>query len=326
MKVKQLPGSDQALLTCAAHTIQNPQSQLAQACCTLRSTRRWAITGTPIQNKLADFASIVKFLQVHPYSDPKTFEEEIFKPWQNRQSPDAQGFLRLKTLVRAITISRTKAVVQLPSRIDEIHHLDFSPAEREKYDAAKTQSRVLLEEAISSGNQGGKTFNALWLLNILRLICNHGLLAQSSVESKIPQAPRSLGGWSPGEASDSFYGNILGRSANCLNCGASLLEDLLEGPVKADFELQRQTRPCDQMICERCVSQIEDDRAGHSPWDASVESGETSTPATPSADCDLAFTIKNMSTKINALVADLYKHNTVEKRLVSTYILHYSRK
>lgn len=324
--MKQLPGSDQALLTCAAHTIQNPQSQLAQACCTLRSTRRWAITGTPIQNKLADFASIVKFLQVHPYSDPKTFEEEIFKPWQNRQSPDAQGFLRLKTLVRAITISRTKAVVKLPSRIDEIHHLDFSPAEREKYDAAKTQSRVLLEEAISSGNQGGKTFNALWLLNILRLICNHGLLAQSSVESKIPQAPRSLGGWSPGEASDSSYGNILDRSANCLNCGANLLEDLLEGSVKADFELQRQTRPCDQMICERCVSQIEDDRAGHSPWDASVESGETSTPATPSADCDLAFTIKNMSTKINALVADLYKHNTVEKRLVSTYILHYSRK
>ncbi|KAH6689414.1 P-loop containing nucleoside triphosphate hydrolase protein [Leptodontidium sp. MPI-SDFR-AT-0119] len=115
---------------------KNPQSQLAQACCALRSTRRWAITGAPIQNKLADFASIVRFLRVHPYSDQKTFEEEIFGPWQNRHGTDTEVFLRLKTLVRAITISRTKAVVKLPTRVDEVHHLNFTPAEREKYEAA----------------------------------------------------------------------------------------------------------------------------------------------------------------------------------------------
>ncbi|KAH8749962.1 SNF2 family N-terminal domain-containing protein [Hyaloscypha finlandica] len=301
-----------------AHTIQNPQSHLAQACCTLRSTRRWAITGTPIQNKLADFASIVKFLRVYPYSDLKTFEEEILKPWQNRQSTDAQGFLRLKTLVRAITISRTKAVVDLPLRVDEIHHLDFSPAEREKYDAATIQSRLLLEEAISSGNQSGKTFNALWLLNILRLICNHGLLAQSTMESKLPRTPRSQGR-SPCEVSDSVYGNILGGSANCLNCGANLLDDLLEGSAKADFEPHRQTRPCDQLICERCRSQNEDDRAGYFQWDPSIESRENSAPATPSVDLDLALTISNMSTKIKALIANLDKHSTTEKSVVFSY-------
>ncbi|TAQ86370.1 hypothetical protein B7494_g5289 [Chlorociboria aeruginascens] len=217
-----------------------------------------------------------------------------------------------KQLDLAITISRTKAVVQLPSRIDKIHRLNFSPAEQEKYDTANTQSRVLLEEAISSGNQGGKTFNALWLLNILRLICNHGLLAQSTVESKISQTLRSMGGWSPGEASDSFYSNVLGGSANCLNCGANLLADLLEGSAKADFEPYRQTRPCGQMIYERCKSQTEDDRAGHSPWDLLVESGENSAPATPSADCDLAFTINDMSTKIKALVVFSYWANTLD--------------
>lgn len=312
-----------APLTWTAHTIQNPQSQLAQACCTLRSTRRWAITGTPIQNKLADFASIVRFLQVHPYSDQKTFEEEIFRPWQNSHSTDAQGFLRLKTLVRAITISRTKAVVQLPPRIDEIHHLNFTPAEREKYDAAKTQSRALLEEAISSGNEGGKTFNVLWLLNILRLICNHGLLAQSTVENKTSQTQGSLGGWSPGEAFDSFYDNTLGSAASCLNCGASLLEDILEGSVTSGFETQRQTIPCDQMICERCISQTSNDKIDQSPSDNRdlLDSDENSAPATLVVDRDVAFTIKYMSTKIKALVADLYKHNTIEKRFSSTSTL-----
>ena len=223
--------------------------------------------------------------------------------------------------MRAITISRTKAVVQLPPRVDEIHHLNFTPAEREKYEAAKTQSRTLLEEAISSGNQGGKTFNALRLLNILRLICNHGLLAQSTVENKTSRNQHSIGGWSPGEASDSFYGNILGGATSCLNCGANLLEDILEGSVSSGFETQRQTTPCDQMICERCISQTSDDRIGQWPWDTRdlLDSSENSAPATPVVDCDAAFTIESMSTKIKALVADLYKHNTTEKRSSSNF-------
>jgi SWI/SNF-related matrix-associated actin-dependent regulator of chromatin subfamily A3 len=221
--------------------------------------------------------------------------------------------------VRAITISRTKAVVRLPARIDEIHHLEFSPAEREKYEAAKIQSRLLLEDAISSGNQGGKTFNALRLLNILRLICNHGLLAQSTMESKVSQTSRSIGGLSPEETADFFYGNILGGSTTCLNCGVNLLDDLLEASVKSDLGTQRQGRSSDQMICERCIFQFEDSKTDYSPWN-SVNSRENSNPATPSVDCDVAFTIENMSTKIKALVADLYKHSTTEKRFASTCI------
>jgi len=263
-------------------------------------------------------------LQVYPYSDQKTFEEEIIRPWQNRHGTDAQGFLRLKTLVRAITISRTKAVVQLPPRVDEIHHLDFTVAEREKYEAAKTRSRALLEEAISSGNQGGKTLNALWLLNILRLICNHGLLAQSTPEKKTSQIPQGpLGGWSLGEASDSFYGSILGGAASCSNCGGNLLEDILEGSISSGIETQRQMTLCDQMICERCNSQTSDDRIGQSPWNNwdLLDSAESSAPATAVVDNDVPFTIESMSTKVKALVADLEKHNTTEKRSSSTYTL-----
>ncbi|RFU23988.1 hypothetical protein B7463_g12351, partial [Scytalidium lignicola] len=306
-----------------AHIIQNPQSQLAQACYALRSTRRWAITGTPIQNKLTDFASIVKFLRVHPYSDQRIFEKEILKPWQNRHGTDTKGFLRLKSLVRAITISRTKAVIQLPSRVDEIHHLNFSPAEREKYEAAKAQSRALFEEAISSGHQAGKTFNALCLLNILRLICNHGLLDQSTLEKITSQTPgASLGCSTLGRTPDSFYGNILGGNVSCLNCGANLLEDVLECSVSYGIDTQRrQTTPSDQMICEHCNSQTRDDKLSKSPWNNwdLLDSAESSASATPIGDSDVAFSIEFMSTKIKSLVADLYKHNITEKSVVFSY-------
>jgi SWI/SNF-related matrix-associated actin-dependent regulator of chromatin subfamily A3 len=260
-------------------------------------------------------------LRVHPYSDQKTFEEEIVKPWRNRHGTDAQGFLRLKTLVRAITISRTKAVVQLPPRVDELHHLNFTPAERERYEAAKMQSRALLDEAISSGNQCGQTFNALCLLNNLRLICNHGLLARYNVENKASQIRQGLlGGWTPGEACESFYGNILGGGASCLNCGANLLEDILEVPESSGIETQRQANPCEQMVCAQCNSQTSDDKIGQSPWYGQdlLDSSGSSAPASPIVDLDVASTIESMSTKIKSLVADLDKHSSTEKRSSST--------
>jgi SWI/SNF-related matrix-associated actin-dependent regulator of chromatin subfamily A3 len=165
-----------------AHTIQNPQNQLSQACCAVRSLRRWAITGTPIQNKLSDFASIIKFLSVYPYSEQSKFDEAISKPWHQG---DRQGFLRLKTLVRAVTISRTKNVINLPSRVNEVHHLDFSPPERWKYDTARQETKSLIEEAVSLGAPKGTTVNALQRLNILRLICSHGLLARHGQERRL---------------------------------------------------------------------------------------------------------------------------------------------
>jgi len=279
------------------------------------------MTGTPIQNKLTDFASIVKFLQVYPYSDPKVFEEEISKPWRNRHGLDPQGFLRLKMLVRAITISRSKAVVQLPPRNDEVHHLDFAPAEREKYEAAKIQSRALLEDAISSGNERGKTFNALWLLNILRLICSHGLLAQSTPGKTVSQISQDAF-ISPSQnlANDSFDGDILSGAATCSNCGANLLEELLEGSPSAEIDEQRPIAPCGPLLCELCRSQLGNSDVGSMPWlqsvpvENAVSAGSRS--ATPAKDCNEASRIDCMSTKIKALVADIFKYSATEKRSV----------
>jgi len=153
------------------------------------------------------------------------------------------------------------------------------------------------------------------------LICNHGLLARYNVENKASQIRQGLlGGWTPGEASESFYGNILGGGASCLNCGANLLEDILEVPESSGIETQRQANPCEQMVCAQCNSQTSDDKIGQSPWYSQdlLDSSESSAPASPMVDLDVASTIESMSTKIKFLVADLDKHSSTEKRSLST--------
>lgn len=79
------------------------------------------------------------------------------------------------------------------------------------------------------------------------------------------------------------------------------------------------------MTCKQCNSHISDDKIGQSPRNNLdlLDSAESSAPATLAVDSDVAFTIESMSTKIKALMADLYKHNTTEKRSLSTSTLSY---
>lgn len=63
----------------------------------------------------------------------------------------------------------------LPPREDFIHYIDFSQSESALYEAAKKQSVELLNDTLLNGAK--TTFSALQSLNQLRLICNHGVLA-----------------------------------------------------------------------------------------------------------------------------------------------------
>jgi SWI/SNF-related matrix-associated actin-dependent regulator of chromatin subfamily A3 len=298
----------------SAHTIQNTQSQLAQACCALQAERRWAITGTPIQNKLTDFASILRFLRVYPYCDQKIFDEEISRPWH---LADQEGFLRLKSLVRAITISRTKTVIDLPPRVDEVHHLDFSPEERDGYNAANRETIALFEEAISSGRQSGKTFNALTRLNFLRLFCNLGLLIDKRTVSATSAAFRGCGSAFTQIAKlDLFYSDVLDGFATCSQCGQALLDDLLERVSGPDFD-NSPAITHGPSLCDSCKFDSSSRQSELMPSfqrEQSNISAASSAPSTPSDQTQTLLPLESMPTKIKALVADLSKHCPAAKR------------
>lgn len=67
----------------AAHMIRSKHTASAKSIFALEAEHRWCITGTPIQNRLGDLCSLLRFLRVHPYDDPRVFEAEISQPWKN---------------------------------------------------------------------------------------------------------------------------------------------------------------------------------------------------------------------------------------------------
>ena len=143
--------------------------------CSLNAHCRWAVTGTPVQNKLTDLGTLLYFLRIHPFDDPSYFDKEFLRPWRTNLDPSVLD--RLRALVRFITLRRSKEVLRLMPRENLVQYLQFSSSEREVYDNVKTRTRdtfpeLLGPQAVTKPNY----FNVLAWIDNLRKICNHGLI------------------------------------------------------------------------------------------------------------------------------------------------------
>ncbi|TGJ82686.1 hypothetical protein E0Z10_g6083 [Xylaria hypoxylon] len=158
-----------------AHFIRNTGSRMAKAICDLPSDVRWAVTGTPIQNRLSDLAALLKFLRVYPYDDMRRFDADISHLWKSRQAEEAVH--RLKTLSRCLILRRPKATINLPSRTDLRYPVTFTPDERALYDDIKTQTIETIRKAAygEASHDSPRFVNVIQQINLMRLICNLGL-------------------------------------------------------------------------------------------------------------------------------------------------------
>lgn len=177
-----------AHLILAAHSIKDSTTIAAKAAFGLKSDRRWVVTGTPIQNRISELASLFRFLQVFPYSNPKTFDECITRMWSSGQGQ--QAIERLKHLFNFIMLRRSQDGLNLPRRTDLKVFLNFDDQERNFYNAARDKTMRSIDDLVS--HQSSESYlNALQKINSLRLICNLGI---STIEDSkvLPQSRQPL--------------------------------------------------------------------------------------------------------------------------------------
>jgi SNF2 family DNA or RNA helicase len=119
----------------------------------LDADRRWCITGTPLQNKLDDLYSLARFLRIPPFHDRVWWQKNILKT----QTPD-DGMMKLKTLVKCITLRRTKKqklngklLVELPPKNDSIWFIELEGCERSLYDAVFSWGKKTFQKFMDEG-------------------------------------------------------------------------------------------------------------------------------------------------------------------------------
>ncbi|EGF78401.1 hypothetical protein BATDEDRAFT_90880 [Batrachochytrium dendrobatidis JAM81] len=168
-----------------AHIIKSSTTVQARAAFLLQAQKRWCLTGTPIQNHMDDLYSLLRFLRLQPFDALANWKYYIARPI--KQSTNSIGLTRLQTIMKAITLRRTKSqmmdgkpLISIPEKIDRVILLDLLPKEREIYDAIHAKGKKLFSQ-LESDNAVLKNY-ILILEVILRMrqACTHPKLCNSN--------------------------------------------------------------------------------------------------------------------------------------------------
>ncbi|KAF4774190.1 SNF2 family domain-containing protein [Colletotrichum scovillei] len=169
-----------------AHMIREVATLQFKAIVRLQAARRWAVTGTPVQNRLEDLAALLQFVRLKPFDDRNKFNRFIVDPFK---ACDTEIVPKLRVLVDSVTLRRLKDKINLPPRSDHIVKLDFTEEEREVYNLFEKNAQDRVKVLSGNGVQkalGGHTYiHILRSILRLRLLCAHGkdLLNQEDLEA-----------------------------------------------------------------------------------------------------------------------------------------------
>ena len=170
-----------------AHMIRGQSTKQSQAVCALAAERRWAVTGTPVQNRLDDLGALIKFLRIKPFDEKNGFTQFILTPFKNA---DPEILPKLRLLVDSITLRRLKDRIDIPPRHDQLVRLDFSDEEKMLYDlfAKDSAQKVRAVTGDKQKGLGGKAYvHILQAILRLRLICAHGQELLSDEDMKLTE-------------------------------------------------------------------------------------------------------------------------------------------
>lgn len=156
-----------------AHYVSSRSSSTFKAICSLQAHARWAVTGTSLQNKLGDLATMCEFLRVRPYDNREVFEKDIVSLWKSGRNDVAIS--RLKLLIHCILLRRTQGIVNLPQRTDLRFTLRFNREEQDYYSTVERKVVSTIDAAIDEQSHSRTNFaSIIQQINELRLICNLG--------------------------------------------------------------------------------------------------------------------------------------------------------
>jgi SNF2 family DNA or RNA helicase len=263
------------------------------------------LTGTPIQNSLADLGSLIAFLGMPILQEPAIFRKYIDGMSHRSKAGPKNDFTNLRLLLGSICLRRSKAILSLFGLTMEERRPRFSTLEREEYNVLLQKGRIALDLALSGHNTKETHQRVIEALLRLRLFCNNG-----SVQEKDGQST------SCGDPEETL--SLLEQSgeAVCKYCCCDILSiGISESP---DFVHMTE---CRRLICRECIPQYhqelkkaETDSKQPCPF-CSQKHGEDNLlrKETGYIGAGSAST-KQYPSKLIALLEDIHKNPLQEKR------------
>ncbi|KAI8940994.1 hypothetical protein NX059_002243 [Plenodomus lindquistii] len=192
-----------------AHSIKSRNTGVAKACFALTSNYKWCLSGTPVQNRIGEFFSLLRFLEVRPFADYfcrscdceklhwavdddhmcvacnhgasehiSVFNQELLNPITGDDVElREQALTKLHLITARIMLRRMKRdhtnSMELPMKDIIIHNEFFSEVERDFSTSIMSNSSRKFDTYVAQGVMLNNYANIFGLIMQMRQVANH---------------------------------------------------------------------------------------------------------------------------------------------------------
>jgi superfamily II DNA or RNA helicase len=159
-----------------AQHIKNHKTKRAQAVKDITAEARLALTGTPLENSVAELWSIFDYLMPGYLGNYNYFNKNYLLPISKNN--DQEKMEQLKQRVAPFILRRRKEEVlkELPEKIINIHSVSMTQLQEDSYKLVLDEVKGKLLDTVSEKGFNRSRINVLAALTKLRQICNHPAL------------------------------------------------------------------------------------------------------------------------------------------------------
>ncbi len=154
-----------------AQYIKNPKTMNARGVKKIKASRRFALTGTPIENTLIELWSIFDFVMPGYLDTRRHFSELYEKQQENWQ--EVSGLLRARIKPFVMRRMKSDVLAELPEKIEETVYAELMPEQKKLYEAYLSVAKKEVRRMLDERNSG---VMILSILTRLRQICCHPAL------------------------------------------------------------------------------------------------------------------------------------------------------
>ncbi|KAK3112289.1 DNA repair protein rad16 [Teratosphaeriaceae sp. CCFEE 6253] len=193
-----------------AHSIKSRTTGVAKACFALKGTYKWCLSGTPVQNRIGEFFSLLRFLEVRPFADyfckrcpcsilhwkldeahmcssckhtgmehVSVFNQELLNPLTQSEDPEdrSEAMSKLHMITARIMLRRMKkdytSSMELPPKEVIVHNEFFGEIERDFSSSIMSNTVRQFDTYVAKGVMLNNYANIFGLIMQMRQVANH---------------------------------------------------------------------------------------------------------------------------------------------------------
>jgi len=166
-----------------SQNIKNPTSKSFRAVKALKSRNKLILSGTPVENSVADLWTQLTFLNPGLLGTQAFFNEEYVQAIEKKK--DEEKARKLQAIIKPFVLRRTKEQVasELPSKTEQVFYCNMSEDQAAYYEKTKSAYRNDLLSSMDDGTFKKKQVQLLQGLTALRQLANHPIMIDSDYES-----------------------------------------------------------------------------------------------------------------------------------------------